>query len=154
MKTYWLLGKEPSEEAISRCPFGSILLEELSKVKGSDEFENSINWRNTSECDSPPHSEMRSLYSPVSFEDVKRTMSAVDTPRDSPSKLCQNNDHLKCKDNKNSEILNGNREFLMNSAGTGDVMTIKNQIHMDPNRGNNTLYQIDDRNKSQTCFIL
>ena len=154
MKTYWLLAKEPSEEAVSRCPFGSILLEELSKVKGSDEYENNRNLRSAIDYDSSPHSEMRSLYSPVSFEDVKRTMASVDPPGESSTKLCQNNDQSRSRDNKNSEKLNGNRDFMLSSSGAGEVVTVKNQIHFDPNRVNNTLYQNESEAKSQTCLIL
>ena len=80
MKTYWLRGRETVEDATSTCPFGSLLLEELSKVKGSEEIKNNKNRELVNEAD------VRSIYSPVSFEDVKRTKDTIGTPNQSPAK--------------------------------------------------------------------
>ena len=145
MKTYWLLGKETgAPEMVPTCPFGSILLEELSKVKGredleasrnfrNDDFETTRNFKNTVSIieTPPPPSEHRPVYSPVSFEDVKRVRSAGTSPRESPARLCVKSDLEWERDNKNSEIAHGTREFRFNSVGANDVVAIKNRIRLD-----------------------
>lgn len=142
MKTYWLLGKDTNGdgEAVPKCPFGSILLEELSKVKGSDDFENRLNKKNSAnDCETPAFPDMRSLYSPVSFEDVKRSRSAGTSPRESPAKLCVNNEVVWDRDNKqNIETEYGAREFRFHSVCATDVVAIKNQIRRESVKHNNT----------------
>lgn len=158
MKTYWLLGKETGmqEHEVPSCPFGSILLEELSKVKGredleasrnfrNDDFETTRNIKNTVSIieTPPPPSEHRPVYSPVSFDDVKRVRSAGTSPRESPARLCVNSDLDWEKDNKNSDIAHGTREFRFNSVGANDVVAIKNRIRMnrlEPIQPNPKLY--------------
>lgn len=154
MKTYWLLGREPVENANARCPFGSILLEEISKVKSNDEvFTAKV--KNVNEQE---YSELRSLYSPVSFEDVKRTKSANTTPHNSPAKKLNlfpdhysnagegrgrvNNNHDTCNNKHEIEHLN-------------DVVLIKNKIQHEDTDTNKIHYSPSDCNHpSKSCQIL
>lgn len=148
MKTYWLLGREPVENSQAKCPFGSILLEELSKVKskGEDVFpamKAGLNEHN----DFP---ELRSLYSPVSFEDVKRTLSNTNTPRDSPVKRTNLTVHERNKNN-NSECTGAQTPNEHCPIKETDMIILKkNMLHKagDTNR----LYEYG--NTSKTCKIL
>lgn len=88
MKTYWLLGRDPTENSQAKCPFGSILLEELSKVKSPDVVFSAETVKHEGPNQHSDYTELRQLYSPVSFEDVRRTINSshTTTPVDSPRK--------------------------------------------------------------------
>lgn len=151
MKTYWLMGREPVESSQARCPFGSILLGELSKVKRSndDVFPSTKSGLNE-------HSdfvELRSLYSPVSFEDVKRTMSNNATPKVSPAKNTNLNQHLhgRSTNNNNSECTGSLTPTEHFPVKEPDLIIIKKNVLHDAG-DTNRLYEYE--NTSKTCQLL
>lgn len=154
MKTYWLLGREPTESAHARCPFGSILLEELSKVKANEEvFAPKVNNVNES-LDYP---ELRSLYSPVSFEDVKRTKSTCTTPHSSPAK--RSNLHPDNYSNAREEhgTVNNNQDTFnhRNDLDTSkEVNVIKNRFQRDGGDRHKIHFSKDYNDPSRSCKIL
>jgi len=157
VKTYWLLGREPTESPHARCPFGSILLEEISKVKSNEDVF-SGKFKNVNEYE---HSELRSLYSPVSFEDVKRTKSANNTPQSSPAK--RSNLHCDYHHDINTEgqgqcTVNNNQDSYNNRQHDIDTLKevlIKNKIQQDVNDTNKIHYRPSEYNHpSKSCQIL
>ena len=144
MKTYWLLGREQSEDSSNpaHCPFGSILLEELSKVTGKGE--KLQNTKNSNEF-----SEMRSLYSPVSFEDVKRSKSTTNTPTASPSH----------KSNIIRQSSNNYNDLMSSRTGETptkdrEVVIIRNKIRNNASQDTNTKYPYEYSHSSKTCTLL
>ncbi|XP_052234216.1 soluble guanylate cyclase 88E-like [Dreissena polymorpha] len=136
MKTYWLLGKDPVESSIAHCPFGSILLGELSNVKGSKDACTATKRKNRNEFGSERH-EVRSLYSPVSFEDVKRSKSWNSTPTDSPSKQNVNVQYQNAKDfhqeNRmvSATVCNNHTTLTVESENTSNIQRIENTIQFE-----------------------
>lgn len=138
MKTYWLLGKEPVESSNAHCPFSSILLGELSKVKGGDDVFAATKRKNLKEHGSEHHDD-RSLYmySPVSFDDVKRSKSCNMTPTDSPLKQNVNSQDQKVKEcpqeNKlgSTNVCNNHVTLTLGSENTSQIHRIQNTIQFE-----------------------
>jgi len=141
MKTYWLKGREPTENANPRCPFGSLLLEELSKMKGNDTnifASQNYNTKNSNEL-----GELRSLYSPVSFEDVKRTKSGTSTPGLSPAR--RNNANVPKDQNNHSVAV----------LGPSPVHQITNKLQSVDHDVNKVQFKANSFSQaSRTCQIL
>ena len=153
MKTYWLLEREPTEDSTSRCPFGSILLEELKKVKGSDEmFNENNNLHATEQGDNTPeYSNLRTFYSPVSFDDVKRSKSSQSTPSESPAKhINLSRTHSGHSTNNYTELVS--QKSALSSSKEREMVIIKNNIDKNNKDNNKLLY--DPSGTSKTCVVL
>ncbi|XP_060566942.1 soluble guanylate cyclase 88E-like isoform X2 [Ruditapes philippinarum] len=152
MKTYWLLGRDPVESTQAKCPFGSILLEELSKVKSKNEdiFTSSKSGGLNDQAD---FAELRSLYSPVSFEDVKKTMSNNASPKDSPAKKTNLSPRLH-RHGKNNNHSEGTASQASNEhcpvKDKSMFIIRKNDLRKPGER--NKMY--DYQNTSKTCQLL
>ncbi|XP_053385203.1 soluble guanylate cyclase 88E-like [Mercenaria mercenaria] len=152
MKTYWLLGRDPVESSQAKCPFGSILLEELSKVKSnSEDVFTSSRFGGVNEHSD--FAELRSLYSPVSFEDVKKTMSANASPKDSPAKKINLNPCLygNGKINNNSECTGSQTSSEHCPVKDKDMYIIRKN---DLRKTNDTNRMYEYQNTSKTCQLL
>lgn len=152
MKTYWLLGRDPVESTQAKCPFGSILLEELSKVNTNKEdvFSSSKAAGVNEQAD---FAELRSLYSPVSFEDVKKTMSNNASPKDSPAKKINSSPrmHRHGKNNNNSECTASQASSEHCPIKDKNMFIIRKNDLRKPNE-RNKMYEY--QNTSKTCQLL
>ncbi|XP_052800959.1 soluble guanylate cyclase 88E-like isoform X2 [Mya arenaria] len=153
MKTYWLLSREPVENPNTRCPFGSILLEELSKVNRSNENDVfSVQRRNVHE--STEFGELRSLYSPVSFEDVKRSKSGNSTPMESPAKRL-NQSNVSQFNHDHTATVNNHSNFVPQIKEPASIVRITNKIQRVGDDSNKTHFISSPLSaSSRTCCIL
>ena len=88
MKTYWLLGRDDDPSTLPQCPFAQVLEQGRQKQQQqqqqSHDQQQAAEWADRAASRDTPQ---RSLYSPVSFQDVNvRRMSLVGaTPQSSPT---------------------------------------------------------------------
>lgn len=154
MKTYWLLGREPYENSQGRCPFGSILLEELSKVKNNEDV---FTAKTPDYRDHSDYSELRSLYSPVSFEDVKRTRSNTATPAGSPARKINNSvqQYSRANNNKLSEEDAGLSVKEYSPVKEKDMLIVRKNVLHKSNDTNKLQYTpFEYGQTSKTCQLL
>ncbi|KAL5006686.1 hypothetical protein ScPMuIL_015492, partial [Solemya velum] len=153
MKTYWLLGKRKDDLV---CPFSGMRIQELERKLESHE-------QNVKK----EKFDMRSLYSPVSFEDIVKSKSTSTTPITTPVKkknsdcLMNNNEQWPsnvglCVDadlEKHNHIKHS--DFSTSPSKQKDVNNmIKNAIHTCDRKYNSSCESHVQRQKSQTCFLL
>lgn len=153
MKTYWLLGKR-KEEVDLVCPFSGMRIQELEKKLESHEQ----NMKNEK-------FDLRSLYSPVSFEDIVKSKSATATPTTTPVKK-QNTDSTVNNNEQwtgngglriDTDLEKHNHKIYTDFGGSPskqkDVnIMINNAIHTCDKKYNSSCEP--QRQKSQTCFLL
>lgn len=132
MKTYWLLGKEPGEEIkVHKRMLSSVVVDDLSQVKGNDypEGQRPASVRRYTLGGNILHAN-RSLYAPVSFDDVKKVQSLVPStggPGFGP-KLNVGSYVEKRRDSEDTRSPSPLvRDFRFYSVGTADMAGLKNK---------------------------
>ncbi|KAK3581513.1 hypothetical protein CHS0354_031857 [Potamilus streckersoni] len=134
MKTYWLIGKVASDENYF-CPFSGIELEDFSKQNDDD-----------------LHKKRDNFYSPVSFDDIKKSHNNLQTSaHTSPIKKAVNMFYEK---QTNVEVVNGNLDYGLETRGSvvkeKEFGIIRNSIFNNENIQRTS----HERHRSQTCMLL
>lgn len=130
MKTYWLLGRNSDEKVGEnpKCVFSDITENDLKKSQILDTGKNG--------------SDTRSLYSPVTFEDVAHSQGSIHSLKQSSTNM--NNLNV---GHERHGINNSPSKSTKGPGGEVDKI-IKNAIHKDDNAKETV------SSRSQTCMIL